>query len=648
MKTGKLIVFIISLLLIAFCVSGALANDDVIVDVVDFSPLEMEGSGKVDVTIEVSNNSNYELTDISVTPSNDDLPDVVVPCPGTAKIQVSFNMKGSQLGKPFPITVEWLCDGEPQSDTVEITVERTGENNPVIEIDSAFSRDCAKPGSDMTVTYTISNRSKFDMTDIMVTDPGISSDPVLKNISLKANKTESFDYDFKMGKQEMVSSPSVTFVVAGKAYLSPAEEEVKVSLANISLIMEISVRPQDAHGTDFVLNIQNNGNQDMYQISIRDDLGNLINTQAFDLTVGSSHSMTYTVENPSNATPRNVSFKLTAMDAFNDNFELPESDPVTVQPFVDDSQINVSLDGNAEGVWDSETGSVKVRLVIENSSTTPLKNVRLSEASNGDLQNYDVLSGGQTVYENYVKMSSPGYLYFELKGTDAVGSTRTLDTCAVSVVGESGSAWGTSNNNESDGKSGGLFGNGISRIVIILIAVVVMGLAVLFILTIIEKGRSEGLRDIRSRMDALDSELDQPPERLEEDGLYPDDEPLEFRKAKKRMSDGVKSLLFEEKEDFDGLDVFEKGKKKNKNKVFDDEFDLIYDENPYSSTDNISLLEEHNVTGNDFSDDAAGEKETVIAPKHAPKVINVKQEAREQTSHKNAVKRVKPIIHDED
>jgi uncharacterized repeat protein (TIGR01451 family) len=64
------------------------------------------------------------------------------------------------------------CDVEPKRRADEPGAQYTiaQAENPVIEVTRTADKTNAKPGEKVTITYTIKNTTKFDMTDITLID----------------------------------------------------------------------------------------------------------------------------------------------------------------------------------------------------------------------------------------------------------------------------------------------------------------------------------------------------------------------------------------------------------------------------------------------------------------------------------------------
>ena len=63
-----------------------------------------------------------------------------------------------------------------------------------------------------------------------------------------------------------------------------------------------------------------------------------------------------------------------------------------------------------------------------------LTNAVLSEATLGDLQTYELLPTGDTVYEQQLVIGSPRNLTFSLKATDPAGTERLLTGAMLTVA----------------------------------------------------------------------------------------------------------------------------------------------------------------------------------------------------------------------
>jgi len=484
-----ILIFTLVICLLA-CGSFSLAEEEVKVDVVGIDPAELTEAGEVLVTFEISNHSDYELSSLSIVQGDFlyQIPEeTIIPVAGSAKIPVAVRVSNAQIGLPLIFMVSWHCGGEPYFINKEVTIERAVE--PTISMTRVVSNTHARTGDKLTLTYSLKNDTKFDMTDIMLIDENISDNPIRRNDTLRANDSFLIEYTYTMGKDDVVSAPVVTYVVNGKTKSFSAVEPITLSMVDIDIRLHVERGTPSATGVPFTLLAENLGNQEVKDLVIKDEQGNLINNTPFSLEPDESQTISYTVAPIMGESVRNISFTLSGTDSFGDPCSSETTAVFPIYPFVDDSQIQVSIQGQMITEWTAQTGTVAVRLFIQNNSSVSLSNAVLSETSLGVLQSYPLLSNGQTVYEAELMIGSPRNLSFSLQVTDPAGTDRVAAEYLLSVAYPETTETPIEQtaSPQQVAPSSGIWSNLITRVLIILGAIMIIAFAILLILTILER-----------------------------------------------------------------------------------------------------------------------------------------------------------------
>ena len=145
----------------------------------------------------------------------------------------------------------------------------------------------------------------------------------------------------------------------------------------------------------------------MTDISITDELGNPVHEGTFSLDPGESRTYSYLVVPVATEPVRNVAFVLHGTDALGEAYDPVYEQTYEVHPFVDDSQLDVALLPEILEPWTAQTGAVRVRVTIRNTSAVELTQAVLSESTLGELASYDVLVSGDTIFEQELVIGSP-------------------------------------------------------------------------------------------------------------------------------------------------------------------------------------------------------------------------------------------------
>ncbi|HRX59051.1 MAG TPA: hypothetical protein P5075_09780 [Eubacteriales bacterium] len=461
------------------------------------TPTELTEGGTVEFSFEIANyNADYPLQDLTITyldTAYDVMHGAEIPPSGSVRdIVLSLEVSDSQLGSPIVFTIAWTRNGEPMSEEASITIARA--ENPVISVTRTVDKENAKPGEEVVLKYTIQNDTKFDMSDIMLIDENISDDPILQHDTLRASSSYSIDYRYTMGDESVVSSPVVTYSVNGKTKTYTSIEPLTLTMVLIQLDMDVEMGTPTPSGVNFTIVVTNTGSQTISGISISDERANLVNEETFSLEPGESNTLSFLVVPLMTEPLRNVKFKLTGTDPFSETYTLETENSYEVYPFVDESQISVTVTAETVTQWTSETGSVTARIVITNHSTVELTNITISETSIGVIKNYEVLSAGETTFDQEIELGSPRNLSFTVKGYDPTGTNRTLASCLMPVAygTETATAEPTATPVQNTG-SLTLFNNlsaGISKVLIVLGALMVLSFIVLIVLTAIEHAKT--------------------------------------------------------------------------------------------------------------------------------------------------------------
>ncbi len=466
-------------------------------------PSELSEAGTVDFTFEISNNSIYELHNVTIAYMGESV-DIMekfglspMPIGGSfSGITLPFSVSDAQLGQPLTFTVSWLQGGEPFSQDVQCTIARAA--NPVISVTRTVSAEMAKQGETITVTYELKNETKFDMTDIILIDEQISDNTILSLDILKANGSFTLTHPYKMGTEDAVSAPVITYMVNGKAKVYSSIAPITLSMLLVQLDMSVDAGMPTQAGVTFTLEIKNTGNQEVRDIQITDERANPVNSSLFSLAAGESVTYPYLVVPVMTEALRNVSFKLNGTDPFGNAYTLSPGTSYEVYPFVDDSQISVTLRAETVTPWTSETGTVTARIILTNYSTVTLTNVVISESTIGTIKTLDTLPAGETTFDQELLVGSPRNLQFSAKGNDPTGTSRELADYLLPVAYSESTLEPslTAAPSQIGANPFSFLSTTISKILIVLGVLMVLAFVALIVLSMMERSK-----DMRTRFD---------------------------------------------------------------------------------------------------------------------------------------------------
>lgn len=477
-------------------------------------PTELSDTGDVTFTFEIANYSIYEMSDITINLLGADhmVPlEQPIPPNGSARdIRITASVPESQLGTAIPITVTSIRSGEPVSVTTQATVNRASD--PVITVTRTADKQTGKEGDVVTLTYKLANETKFDMTGITVIDENVSDDVILTQSLLRASDSITIDRKYTLGTDSVVSAPIVTYTVNGKTKTFSAVEQMTLTVVLVRMEMNVTMGTPTKDGVGFTLELKNTGNQDINAITVTDDKGAAVTASPVSLKAGESNTTTYQVVPLMTEPLRNVVFTLKGTDALGGEYSLVSTGTYEVYPYVDDSQISVSMTAETVTPWAAETGKLTARVIVTNHSLVDLSNVTVSEANLGTLKTFDTLPAGESSFDQEVTLGSPRNLQFSIKGTDPAGSVRELTNCILPVaygteeaVVETPAPQTSTNNTQIFG----FLNSTVSRILLILGILMVGAFIVLIVLSVMERSKSGALiRFDEEEDDEEDGELD--------------------------------------------------------------------------------------------------------------------------------------------
>lgn len=460
------------------------------------NPTELTDTGNVTFTFEIANyNADYPMSDVMITYNGtayDVLHGAQIPPSGSARdITLNLTVNQSQLGKPITFLVTWTRNGEPMSQEAQYTIAQA--ENPIITVTRTADKTNAKPGEKVTVTYTIKNTTKFDMSAITLIDENISDMPIFENETLRASRTTSYDFVYAMGDESVTSAPIVTYMVNGKAKTFSSLEPLELTMVLIRLDMRIAAGTPTATGVTFTIDLTNSGTQAINNIQLTDERGNAVNDTPFNLDPGETRSLSYIVVPIMSEPLRSVQFKLTGIDPFAQPYELAPADIYEVYPYVDASQINVTVRAETITPWTQQSGKLSARIVITNHSSVELTNITVSETTIGVIKDYDILPAGETSFDQEIQLGSPRNLNITIKGYDPTGANRALATCVMPVAyGTETAAPATPTPEQSDNTKLSIFSginSGIITVLIILGVLMILSVIVLIALTAMERAK---------------------------------------------------------------------------------------------------------------------------------------------------------------
>ena len=306
--------------------------------------------------------------------------------------------------------------------SIPIRIERFIE--PVMGVSMEPDVLLAREGDPVTVTYTLVNDTKFDMTNLTLQDMGISQTSVtLPKNSLNAGEKMEAKATFTMGNSALELNPTAQYTVRGVESKSSASQTVIVEYVQVELSMVVEKYPATAEGTLFRITLINDGTHPMTDIRLTDEIGTLIE-DGIALDAKEEKTVSCTVPSAvSSGSVRYISFEATGVDCVGGTFTVKSPSAYEVLPFVDSDQVRLKLSVTLEDSVQNDDGSnrMKVLFEIRNDSKVPIRNAVVTEGDyfKGVVNEYDFLATGATTFEKeFVVPAGTRSLTFVLTAMD--------------------------------------------------------------------------------------------------------------------------------------------------------------------------------------------------------------------------------------
>ena len=283
-----------------------------------------------------------------------------------------------------------------------IRVERFVE--PVMTVTFEPDVTLAREGDTVTVTYTLVNDTKFDMTNINLQDTGIPQPVIqLEKTALNAGETMVVQASFKMGNGAVELHPTAKYTVRGVESSASAASEMVVEHVNVSFRMEVEKYPATSEGTLFRITLMNEGSHAMTDIRVADEIGTVI-AEGLSLEAGKERTISCTVPTAvSSGVVRYISFEASGRDAVGGTVTAKSPAAYELLPFVESGQVrlllNVAL--TASSLTDDGSNRLKLLFEVRNDSQVPITDAVITEGDyfKGVVNRYEELSTGVTTFE---------------------------------------------------------------------------------------------------------------------------------------------------------------------------------------------------------------------------------------------------------
>lgn len=473
----------------------------------------------VSFKIELANTSEYSMQSLSYSSDFTGFafsgPNVIA-SGETGTYTGAVTMSDVMLDVPITFTVHWeYYDASGVSMGVDnlsasVTVPRgaaaadptlPGAAGAGVSAERKVSTTKASKGEQVIITYIVNNNSASELSALNITDAELTGTPIVKDVSVAPGAVYTFDYNYTMGGETVVSAPVISYKADG-AEASVTVPETSIGMVNTRLTVEVEQGSPTAEGVNFTLKLINNGNQKISKIKIKDEQGNSVNKDGFALSVGESKTLSYSVDNQNE---RNVVFYLTGSSAAGDDYT-DNTKTYTVRKYVDPSLIGLDFSAEVLETLNAQ-GSIKLRFVVKNTGSVELQNLVLSEQQIGEIRRQETVPIGESVLEETVNVGTPRDMSFSVNVQDEAHNdysyTANLTAAYIGVETASSQAPQSETNAIDDIESlgtqiGSKVSDALTVALVILAILCVLSAAALIALTVLEKKRKMEARQRRS------------------------------------------------------------------------------------------------------------------------------------------------------
>ncbi len=454
-------VLIIALACSVFGLGTVTAAADTNVDFkISLDKNEAAEGGTVEATIVVKNNYADPITNVQVVYSNNGSTvfSGVSIDPGLSygvqrDYTVGFPSGSSTVAMSYVLTYT-----DPNGATQTQTAATQVSESSVVKVTGSASADqkTVNAGDKVEFTFNFKNEGNVTVENATLTaSPIDGGDTIGQAFSLSPGSSKEMTYTTKVNKSIDVK-PKLTFTAGGEnktleldtlsiTVNEPANAGISLTLA--------ADKTSISEGGEAVLTatIANTGDVTLTGISLTDESGQTIQTDAAALGAGESTKATVTV---TPAATQNYQYSVSAKDPDGGAVQAT-SNQVTVTVEGAEPTPSASASGQPSGstlaiVVDadaytlSEAGEVNFQVTITNNSDVLLSNVTVSEETLGEIGSVSSMGKDSKTFDKTAEVSETTAYTFKVTATQEDGTevTAVTDPLTVTVEGSSGPGLG--------------------------------------------------------------------------------------------------------------------------------------------------------------------------------------------------------------
>ena len=405
---------------------------------IDFSisPGEMAAPGDATMTFIIINPTRFDIHNVYLT-SADGLLSEPIGQIGAGETQT--------LVRPHAVTQEELDAGEvsyvlthdapdPGGEKVSHTLTAPvtkGSARPDVDFTRQLSSKYVAAGSQLTITYKLTNNGNVPASAIVVRDA--LGDFTGRLDQLEVGGVKSFISHVTVNGP-VESEASLEYTVPSGETFTRKLDPIRVRLSDSALDAAFSVGRSvfDADRADAILTLTNTGSDDYTGITVTDDVYGGVIADAVALPTGSNpYEVAYTYPVRGSGEYR---WRVTGVSQSGEVLDFV-TETLTLYDEPVEREIGVRMTASARTPRINRAGRVTFEIAMVNSGTVMAQNLKLYEVSRGDIRTLAVLPVGEpTRCQVSYDVTEDSEFIFCLNYNDADNRPRTITAAPVNVV----------------------------------------------------------------------------------------------------------------------------------------------------------------------------------------------------------------------
>ena len=440
---------------------------------VEISPKSLTGAGTVSVKATVQNNTDNEITDVSVTfPGTDpaSIGSIAAGDSGT-KSNSEWEVSSDMLDTPLEFTADFTdANGNEKSVSASATITK---KDSVVDAQASASVDKKEidKGGKVKFTFVLENNGNVTLEKVSLKAPPLNGgDQLGDTFTLKAGEKKTMTWSPTLSAGVEVK-PVFSYTANGEKGTAKAdtvsvkikgEDDAESSASAATDALSISATADSttvATGSTvaFQLTIKNSSFDKIRNLKATDSAGNNVKLSA--TTVEGNGSITGTASIVAEKTD-SISFTVTGEDADGNSVKATSS-PVSITVQEVDPATAIGMDISIPTLTLTKAGPVEFTFIVKNNSGVELKDVKITEATLGDIETIASMTDAQQEIKKSIEIDKTTTLTFQISATLPDGTQVEKAATPVTMTLDQG--------------IGGM-GNMLMILLIVVIAIVVVAI----------------------------------------------------------------------------------------------------------------------------------------------------------------------------